>query len=104
MDAEDILQSLHSAGISVCYREGKIICAPSSRLTDELRSQIRAHREEIIRLIHGSNRLCSSCRYWFMTLGPQAGLGICHNLVAKRGRYQKETSCCPLWEEDGKAS
>lgn len=104
MNAQDILRSLHFAGISVRYRDGKIICSPSARLTDELRSQIRAHREEIIRLIHGSTRACSSCRYWIMTLGPLAGLGICHNLMAKRGRYKEGTNCCPLWEEEGKAS
>lgn len=31
---------------------------------------------------------CRDCEHWKPTLGPNSGLGVCHNLAAGQARFQ----------------
>lgn len=48
MDAVHVLEVCQQRGISLTPRDGKLVAAPSDRLTDDLRQAIRAHKPEIL--------------------------------------------------------
>lgn len=48
MTAAEILARLDGAGIQIRAVGGRLIAAPRERLTDELRTKIRAHKAELV--------------------------------------------------------
>ena len=48
MTAAEILARLDGAGIQIRADGGRLIAAPRERLTDELRTKIRAHKAELV--------------------------------------------------------
>jgi hypothetical protein len=52
MYALELLQGLHHAGFVLALgTEGKLLVTPASRLTEMDRAEIRAHRDDLVRLL-----------------------------------------------------
>lgn len=51
MGAPDLLQHLRAAGLALTVEEDRLIVKPRERLTDPDREAIRAHRDELVRLL-----------------------------------------------------
>ncbi|NKN34101.1 hypothetical protein [Marichromatium bheemlicum] len=51
MDAAEILHTLADQGFSVAVDGERLTVAPVSRLTDDLRAEIREHRAEVVALL-----------------------------------------------------
>lgn len=59
MGARELLHDLAGAGFSVEADGGKLVVRPASKLTDELRSELRAAKPELLRLLASTERT-----YW----------------------------------------
>jgi hypothetical protein len=88
MDAHPLLGRLRREGFTLTRNGDKIMVAPRSRLTDELREAIRQHRAEILAALatmeafaaairSGALQQCQACRH-FTKLIPADGdkLGV----------------------------
>src|SRR5262245_32567023 len=53
MGAAELLADIRRRGINVAAAEGGLRVAPSSRLSPELREQLRAHKAEVLALLVG---------------------------------------------------
>ena len=47
----EVLYRLHSSGFTVWVEGGRLLCAPASKLTPELRQAIQEHKPDLMRLL-----------------------------------------------------
>lgn len=59
-----LLQKLREAGLTIEYNGEKLLVQPTGLITDEIRAEIRAHRDEIIAALTSPDWLASYQPDW----------------------------------------
>jgi hypothetical protein len=54
MDAAKLLEAMSADGFTVEFRDGRIQVSPAGRITDDLRTLIRSHRDSLARLLQST--------------------------------------------------
>ena len=60
MDALTVYRRLHDAGVSISADGGKLLAGPATRLTDDLRDLIRAHKPALVGLLTDAHETTAS--------------------------------------------
>lgn len=88
MDAVNLLRDLTNQDFDLTIEDEHLIVSPASRLTDDLRALIRAHKSALIRLLSDPDDqdippdlepvACWQCGHWSPDrINPAGGLGRC---------------------------
>jgi len=92
MGARDVLDDLHTAGLSVKLIDDKIVIAPKARLTDPMREAVRAHRAELVAALKPEGPLpATAAAAPPMTLATK----LAHRLMGE----QADRCHSPSWSE-----
>ena len=82
MTAFDLYHDLIGQGFSVFVKFDKILLAPSSRLTDYLRSQIREHKSDLLTLLAANDKEVKPySHHELISLLTKAAKPLYHHLI-----------------------
>ncbi len=82
MEYADLFPALAAAGVTLRLRDGRLLAGPGDRLTPELRTAIREHRERLLAA------RCERCGE------PSAGYGYCDRCDPFAEDVDKEVRRC----------
>jgi hypothetical protein len=75
MDALTAYRRLHDAGLTLDARDDRLLVGPSDRLTDDLRTMVRAHKQELLRLMADAHATTEDLIAWAMKTCDRYGDG-----------------------------